>query len=65
MQHLETDTSSLGPWWGKEEKTMFVHVPLMIGTGVFHNLRILASEDNPASCDQASSNGNMSSSLAG
>ena len=49
MQQPETGTSSLGPWWGEEEQTESVHVPLMIGTGVSHNFGIPASEDNPVS----------------
>ena len=64
MQCPETDTGSYGPWWDKKETTAFVHVPLMIGTRVSHNPRIPASKDNPASCVQASGNGNMSSALA-
>ena len=57
-------TNSPGPWWGKEEQTEFVHVPLVIGIGVSHNSGILASEENLVSCVQASGNGNMSSALA-
>ena len=32
-----TDTCSLSPWWGKEEQTEPMNVPLMTGTGVSHN----------------------------
>ena len=65
MQRLGTYTSSPGPWWGKEEHTESVNVPLMTETGVSHNSGIPASEGNPVSCVQASGNGNMSSALAG
>ena len=46
MQRPETDTGSPGPWWGKEEQTEFVTIPLMTGTGVSHNSGILVSEVN-------------------
>ena len=49
MQRFETDIGSPGPWWGKEEQTEFVNVPLMIGTEVSHNSRIPTSEGNPFS----------------
>ena len=39
---------------------MSVHVPLMIGTKVSYNLRILASVGNPVSCVQASGIDSMS-----
>ena len=39
---------------------MFVYVPLMTGTEVFHNSRIPTSKDNPASSVQDDGNGNMS-----
>ena len=65
MQRPATDIVSPGPWWGKKEQTAFVYVPLMTGPEVFHNSRILASEDNPASSVQADSNGNMSPFLFG
>ena len=64
MQRPETDTGSHGPWWVKKETTAFLHVQLMIGTRVSYNPRIPTSKDNPASCVQASGNGNMSSTLA-
>ena len=64
MQDPETDTGSPGPWWGKEEQTKSVHVPLMIGTRVSLNFGILASMDNTVSCVQAGGNGNMSSTLS-
>ena len=32
MQRLETGTDSLDPWWGREEETESVNVPLMTGT---------------------------------
>ena len=41
VQHLGTDTGSSGPHWGQKEQTMFVHVPLMTGTMLSHNHRIL------------------------
>ena len=65
MQHPKTGTGSLGPWWGREEQTKSVSVPLMTGTGVSHNSRIPASEGNPVSCVQAGGNRNMSFALAG
>ena len=36
---------------------MFVHVPLMTRTALFHNLGIPASVDNPVSFAQADVNG--------
>ena len=47
MQGLGTDTVSSDPWWGKEEQTESMNVPLMTRTGVSHNSGIPASEDNP------------------
>ena len=44
---------------------MSVHIPLMTGTAVSHNSRILASEGNPSSCVQADGSSNMSSVLSG
>ena len=64
MQHPGTDTGSPGPCWVKEKQTVFVHVPLMIGTEVSHNFRIPASMGNPVSSVQAGGNGNMSPVLA-
>ena len=64
MQRLGTDISSPSPWWGKEEHTEYVNVPLMIGTGVSHNSRIPAFEGNLVSCVQAGGNGNISPELA-
>ena len=65
MQHLETDTGSPGPLWGKEEQTESMNVPLMIGTGMSHNFGIPTSKGNPVSCVQDGGNRNMSSALAG
>ena len=65
VQHLGTDTGSLGPCWGKEEQIAFVHVPLMTGTMVSHNSGIPASRGNPALCVQAGGNGNMSLTMTG
>ena len=65
MQHPRTDTSSPGPWWGKEEQTKSVNIPLMTGTGVSHNSGISASDSNLVSSIQASTNGNMFPVLAG
>ena len=65
MQCLGTDTGFLGPWWGKEEQTEPVNVPLMTRTEVFYNFGILASEGNPVSNVQASVNRNISSTLIG
>ena len=64
MQHPETDIVFPGPLRGREEQNTSLHAPLMIGTGVSHNLRIPASEDNLVSCVQASGNGNMSSAMS-
>ena len=50
MQHHGTDTGSLGPWWGKEENTESVNVPLMTGTSVSHNSGIHVFEGNLISC---------------
>ena len=36
-----------------------MYVPLMTGTEMSHNSRILASEDNPTSGVQGDGNGNM------
>ena len=44
---------------------MFVHVPLMIGIEVSHNLGILASVGNPVSCVQVGGSDIMSSALSG
>ena len=63
VKHLGTDIVFLSPWWGREEQTAFVHVPLMTGTGVSHSLGIPVSKDNPVSCVKASGNGNMSYAL--
>ena len=70
MQCLGTDTSSVGPWWGREEQTESVNVPPITGTRVsynsgIYNSGISISEDNPVSCVQAGGNGNMSFALAG
>ena len=60
-----TDTGSLGLWWGKEEQTESVNVPLMNGTGVSHNYGIPTFEGNLVSCVQAGGNGNMFHALDG
>ena len=65
MQPLATDTVSPGPWRGQEEQTASVYIPLMAGTEVSYNSRILALEDSPASSVQADGNGNMALTLAG
>ena len=65
MQHLVTGIGSPDPWWGREEQTESVNVPLMTRTGVSHNSRILATEDNLVSRVQAGGNRNMSSALVG
>ena len=44
---------------------MSVHDPLMIGTVLSHNPRILASEGNPASYVQANGSNNMSLVMSG
>ena len=59
MQCPGADIVSPGPWWGKEEQTASMYVPLMTRPEVSHNSRILASEDNPPSGVQAYGNGNM------
>ena len=59
MQHPGTDTSPFGPHWGEKEHTTYVHVPLMTGTALSQNPRILAFERNPASHVWADGNGNM------
>ena len=64
MQRPTTDTISLDPWWGKEEQTTFVYVPLMTGIEVSHNSGIPASEENPALGVQADGNGNIAPALA-
>ena len=48
MQHLGINTAFPGPWWGREEQTTSVHVPLMTGTVVSHNSGIPASEGIPS-----------------
>ena len=53
MHHPETDTSFPGPYWNKENPTVSMHIPLMIGTTVSHNPGIPASEGNFVSCVQA------------
>ena len=44
---------------------MSAPVPLMTGTALSHNSRILAFVDNPFSCAQANGNRSMSSALVG
>ena len=63
MQHLGIDTGSLGPYWGKEEQTVSVHVPLMTRTVVSQPFGIPTSRGNPALSVQADGNNNMSSAL--
>ena len=46
MQLLGTDTGFPGPWWGTEEQTEPVNVPLMTRIEVSYNFGILASEGN-------------------
>ena len=46
MQRHGTGTGSLSPWWGRDEQTKSMNVPSMTGTGVSHNSRILAFNDN-------------------
>ena len=65
MQCPATNIISLGPWWGKEEQTASMYIPLITGIEVSHNFGIPASEDNPASSVQAYGNGNMSPALVG
>ena len=61
VSHLETDTCSPSPCWGKEEHTEFAHVPLMIGTVVSPDPETPVLVDSSASCVMADGNGNMSS----
>ena len=63
MQHPGTDTSSSCPHWGEKEQIVFVHIPLMTGIVLSHNLGILASKGNPASYVQVDGSNNMSSVL--
>ena len=65
MQHPRTGIGSLGPWWGREEQTESVKVPLMTGTKVSHNSWIPASKGNLVSCVKAGGNRNIFSFLAG
>ena len=65
MYRLGTDAGSLGPWWGKEEQTESVNIPLMIGTEVSHNSKSLFFKCNPISSVLTGGNRNMSSALAG
>ena len=65
MFHPGIDIVFPGPWRGREEQTAYVHAPLMIGTMVSHNFRILAFEGNPISSVQAGGTGNTLSALAG
>ena len=62
MSHLETDTCSPGPCWGKEEHTESAHVPLMIGTMVSPDPETPVFEGRSASCVPTDGSGNMSSS---
>ena len=65
MQRLETDAGSPGPWWGKEEQTESVNVPLMTGIVVSHKYGILAYGGNSFSYVQTDGSSNMSSALVG
>ena len=65
MQHPGTDITFPSPWQDREKQNESVHVPLMIGIGVFRNHGILVSEGNLISLVHASGNGNMSSALTG
>ena len=47
MQHPGTDTIFSSPWWGREEQTASVYVPMMIRTMVSHNSSIPAFDGNP------------------
>ena len=44
---------------------MSAPIPLMTETVLSHNFGILASVDNPVSCDQADGNDSMSSTRSG
>ena len=59
VPHSEADTGSFGSCWGKKEHIESVHVPLMIGTEVFHSLGIPASAGNLVSHVRADGNGDM------
>ena len=61
MQCPTPDTVSSSPWWGKEEQTASVYIPLMTRIEVSYNSGIPASEGNLASCVQADDSSNMSS----
>ena len=65
MQHPKADTGSPSPYRDKENLTVSVHIPLMTGTAISHNLGISAFEGNFVSCVQAAGSRNMSSALAG
>ena len=63
MLHSEADTGSFGPCWGKKERTVSMHVPLMTGTEVSHSLGIPASAGNLVSHVWANGSGTMSPDL--
>ena len=65
VPHPRIDTGSPGLCWGKERQTVYVHVPLMIGTEVYHNPGIPAFVGNPISCVRAGGNDSMSSASSG
>ena len=65
MSYRGTDTGSLSSCWGKERQTVSVHVPLMIGTEVSYNPRILVSMGKLVSCVQAGGSDSMSSTPSG
>ena len=64
MQHLENDTGPSGPYWGDNEQTASVPVPLMTGIAASQYPEILASEGNPTSYVQANGRINISFVLA-
>ena len=64
MQHPETDTGSPSPYQDKENGSMSMHVPLMIGTVMSHNPRIPTSKGNSVSYVQDDGSRNMSLALA-
>ena len=61
VSHLETDTCSPGPCWGKEEHTKSSHVPLMIETVVSPDPETPVFVNSSTSCVPVDGSGNMSS----
>ena len=49
IQYPGTDTGSYDPYWGVEEQTVSVPVPLMTGVALSRNPGTFASEGNPPS----------------